>query len=208
MKTETQYRPLKDLHKLEGNPRQIRDKQFQILVQSIKDNPDYFEARPIILSNRTGKLVIIAGNQRYEAAKVAGLKEVPTCLLEGLTLEREREIIIRDNISLGQFDMDILANEWEVEDLEAWGVELGMQKSIDEFDEEFNKYNNDNCEYPIVARYSEKYNAFVIISTNEIDEAFIKTVLNCGKEDSYKKEASAQTYVLTAEKFQKLWNAK
>jgi len=126
MKTETQYRPLKDLHKLEGNPRTIRNKQFEILIQSIKDNPDYFEARPIILSNRTGKLVIIAGNQRYEAAKVAGLKEVPTCLLEGLTLEREREIIIRDNISLGQFDMDILANEWEVEDLEAWGVDLNF----------------------------------------------------------------------------------
>ena len=80
-----EYRKLEDLRKLENNPRKISSEDFQILVKSIKDNPDYFEARPLLLSDRTGELVIIAGNQRYDAAKYLGLKEVPTYLLTGLT---------------------------------------------------------------------------------------------------------------------------
>jgi ParB-like chromosome segregation protein Spo0J len=86
-----QYRKLTEIKKLPGNPRIIRDKQFKTLCDSIRDNPKYFEARPIILSNRTGELVIIAGNQRYEAAKFLKLKEVPTYLIEGLTEAKERE---------------------------------------------------------------------------------------------------------------------
>ena len=77
-----EYRKLEDLRKLENNPRKISSEDFQILVKSIKDNPDYFEARPLLLSDRTGELVIIAGNQRYDAAKYLGLKEVPTYLLK------------------------------------------------------------------------------------------------------------------------------
>ena len=118
------YRKISDLRKLEGNPRVIRDKQFKTLCQSIKDNPDYFEARPCILSNRTGEFVIIAGNQRYEAAKYLKLKEVPTFLIEGLTEAREKEIIIRDNISNGEFDMSALANEWSDLPLVEWGIDL------------------------------------------------------------------------------------
>jgi hypothetical protein len=120
-----QYRKLTDLKKLEGNPRIIRDKQFKTLCDSIRDNPKYFEARPVILSDRTGSLVIIAGNQRYEAAKSLKLKEVPTFLIEGLTEEKEKEIVIRDNISNGEFDWDILANEgWDSLPLADWGVPL------------------------------------------------------------------------------------
>jgi ParB-like chromosome segregation protein Spo0J len=73
-----QYRKLNELKTLPNNPRIIRDKQLKTLCDSIRDNPKYFEARPIILSDRTGSLVIIAGNQRYEAAKSLKLKEVPT----------------------------------------------------------------------------------------------------------------------------------
>ena len=119
-----QYRKLNELKKLPNNPRIIRDKQFKTLCDSIRDNPKYFEARPIILSNRTGEMVIIAGNQRYEAAKFLKLKEVPTFLIEGLTEAKEREIVIRDNISNGEFDLDLLANEWSDLPLVEWGVDL------------------------------------------------------------------------------------
>ena len=119
-----QYRKLTELKKLEGNPRIIRDKQFKTLCDSIRDNSKYFEARPLILSNRTGQLVIIAGNQRYEAAKALKLKEVPTFLIEGLTEDKEKEIVIRDNISNGEFDMDALANAWGDLPLADWGVKL------------------------------------------------------------------------------------
>ena len=124
IKNRVEDRKLADLKELEGNPRQIKKDQFERLKQSIKDNSDYFEARPLILSDRTGELVILAGNQRYKAAKAIGLTEVPTVLLSGLSEEREREIIIRDNVENGEWDMDILANEWNADVLESWGVEL------------------------------------------------------------------------------------
>lgn len=123
-KAQVIYRPIADLKELPGNPRTIKKEQFEKLKQSIKDNADYFEARPLILSNRTGELVILAGNQRYKASRALGLKEVPTVLLEGLSEEREREIIIRDNVENGEWNIDMLANEWNPDDLISWGVEL------------------------------------------------------------------------------------
>ena len=123
-KAQVIYRPIADLKELPGNPRTIKKDQFEKLKTSIRDNADYFEARPLILSNRTGELVILAGNQRYKASKALGLKEVPTVLLEGLSEEREKEIIIRDNVENGEWNIDMLANEWNPDDLISWGVEL------------------------------------------------------------------------------------
>lgn len=126
------YRKLSELIKLENNPRTITKEDFEILKKSISDNKDYFEARPLILSNRTGQLVIIGGNQRYEASKALQLDEVPTYLLENLTEEREREIIIRDNVNNGEMDWDKLANEWEQEKLVEWGVNMPSWDKIEE----------------------------------------------------------------------------
>lgn len=123
IKNQVQYRPIKDLKELPGNPRIIKKDQFEKLKTSIKNNQDYFEARPIILSDRTGELVILAGNQRYKAAKALGMTEVPTILLPNLTEEREREIIIRDNVENGDWDWDELANTWDAAVLDSWGVE-------------------------------------------------------------------------------------
>ena len=141
-KAQVQYRKLAELKELPGNPRIIKKDQFEKLKKSLQDNQDYFEARPIILSNRTGELVILAGNQRYKAAKAIGMTEVPTILLEGLTEQREKEIIIRDNVENGDWDMDILANEWEADALKSWGVE-GVQK-WDEVD--FENFLQDTAE--------------------------------------------------------------
>ena len=140
MAAEIKYRKLSELNKLQGNPRQIKSESFKSLCQSIKDNPDYFEARPVILSNRTGEMVILAGNQRYEAAKSLKMAEIPTILLPGLTEEREREIIIRDNVANGEWDFEILANEWDQNLLLDWGVPLpddfGIQPEASEDDYE------------------------------------------------------------------------
>ena len=133
-KAQVEYRAIADLKELPGNPRTIKKDQFEKLKQSIKDNADYFEARPIILSDRTGELVILAGNQRYKAAKAIGLKEVPTILLPNLTEEREKEIIIRDNVENGDWDWDALFNEWDTDKLQEWGVNNIKQSIQDEKD--------------------------------------------------------------------------
>lgn len=119
-----EYRKLTELKELPNNPRLIKDRQFKILCESIQNNPEYFEARPIILSDRTGELVIIAGNQRYKAAKHLKLKEVPTYLMENLTEEKEHEIIIRDNVSNGEWDFEQLSSIWDAEILTEWGVDI------------------------------------------------------------------------------------
>ena len=118
-----EYKSLDELCHLERNPRKISKDNMEKLVKSIKANPDYFEARPIICSDRTGKLVIIAGNQRLRAAKTAGLSEVPVVVLHGLSEDREREITIRDNVELGEWDLDLLESDWDAEDLQEWGVD-------------------------------------------------------------------------------------
>lgn len=119
-----EYRKLSEIKLLDNNPRCIIDKQFKILCKSIKENTDYFEARPIILSDRTGELVIIAGNQRYRAAEHLKMKEVPTYLMKELSEEKEKEIVIRDNISNGSWDWDILSSDaWgSMEELTALGL--------------------------------------------------------------------------------------
>lgn len=123
--TEIVYRKLAELKELPNNPRKITKEALETLKKSIKHNPDYFEARPIILSDRTGELVIIAGNQRYKAAKELGLDQVPTVTLKHLTEEREREIIIRDNVNNGDWNIEILEKDWEIKELYDWGVPLG-----------------------------------------------------------------------------------
>ena len=152
-KATVEYRAIKELKELPGNPRTISKKQFETLKKSLQDNQDYFEARPIILSNRTGENIILAGNQRYKAAKALGMTEVPTILLEGLTEERENEIVIRDNVENGDWDMDALANEWDAGQLQDWGVSLpGFDDSNEEYDKFVDKFKpkltTDDCYTP------------------------------------------------------------
>jgi ParB-like chromosome segregation protein Spo0J len=117
------YEKLSKLKVLSNNPRKITEEDLAILKESISKNKLYFEARPLILSDRTGELVIIAGNQRYLAARGLGLKEVPTFLISNLTEEQEREIIIRDNVSNGEWDFEKL-KEWDSIELGEWGLEV------------------------------------------------------------------------------------
>lgn len=117
------YREIESLKKAENNPRTISEEQLLKLQKSIQDNPDYFEARPIILSDRTGVLMIIAGNQRYEACVRLGMKEVSTVLISNLTEEKEREIMVRDNVNNGEWDNAKLVY-WDVDELKDWGIEL------------------------------------------------------------------------------------
>lgn len=130
---EIVYRKLSEMKKLEGNPRKITPEQLNTLKESIQRNKDYFEARPLILSDRTGELVVIAGNQRYEACLQLGIEECPTVLLSGLTEEREREIIIRDNVSNGEWD-EVLLQDWDADLLEDWGMQLAEVNSLPSMD--------------------------------------------------------------------------
>lgn len=104
-----------------NNPRVIKDDKFNKLVKSIQDFPEMLEIRPIVVNS---EMIVLGGNMRLKAAKEAGLKEVPIIKAENLTIEQQNEFIIKDNVSGGEWDFDILANEWDVEQLEDWGLDI------------------------------------------------------------------------------------
>jgi DNA modification methylase len=103
-----------------NNPRLIKDDNFKKLVQSIKDFPEMLEIRPIVVN---ADMVILGGNMRFKACKEAGLKEIPIIIADNLTEEQQREFLIKDNVSGGEWDWSLLA-EWDTEQLEAWGLEV------------------------------------------------------------------------------------
>tara|TARA_R110000868_G_scaffold120421_2_gene319531 strand:- start:1502 stop:2077 length:576 start_codon:yes stop_codon:yes gene_type:complete len=106
-----------------NNPRIIKDDKFKKLVQSIKDFPEMLNIRPIVVNQ---DMIILGGNMRYKACKEAGLKEIPIIITD-LTEEQQREFLIKDNTSGGEWDWDMLANEWKAEELEAWGLDVWLQ---------------------------------------------------------------------------------
>jgi ParB-like chromosome segregation protein Spo0J len=104
-----------------NNPRLIKDDKFAKLVQSIKDFPEMLEIRPIVVN---ADMVILGGNMRYKALKEAGVKEVPIIVADNLTEEQQREFLIKDNVSGGEWDFELLANEWDSEQLNDWGLDM------------------------------------------------------------------------------------
>tara|TARA_R110000787_G_scaffold55416_1_gene127915 strand:+ start:5322 stop:5891 length:570 start_codon:yes stop_codon:yes gene_type:complete len=104
----------------EDNPRTIRESSFKKLVKSIKDFPEMLEARPIVINPDN---VVIGGNMRLAAAKEAGLKEVPVHKVTWAKAKRA-EFIIKDNVSYGEWDWDMLANEWDNVKMEEWGLDV------------------------------------------------------------------------------------
>jgi len=104
-----------------NNPRLIKDDKFAKLVKSVKEFPEMLDIRPIVVNS---DMIILGGNMRFRACKEAGLKEIPVIIAEGLTEQQQKEFLIKDNVAGGEWDWDMLANEWEVEQLDAWGLDI------------------------------------------------------------------------------------
>jgi DNA modification methylase len=103
-----------------NNPRIIKDDKFKKLVQSIKDFPEMLDIRPIVV-NKDG--IILGGNMRFKACLEAGIKEPPFKVVD-LTEDQQKEFLIKDNVSGGEWDWDALASEWDVEQLDSWGLDM------------------------------------------------------------------------------------
>lgn len=174
-KKDITYRKIESIKPLPGNPRTITKEDMERLKESIQNNADYFEAHPIVLSDRTGELVVIDGNQRLEASRQLGLKEVPSVLLTGLTEEREQEIIIRANVNNGKWDVEKLMN-FDTAKLLDWGLsDIDFGSSEEEVKEgssnqvEYTKkieapvYTPKSEQPPLIAELydDDKYNAIV-----------------------------------------------
>jgi len=123
-----------------NNPRLIKDDKFKKLVKSIQEFPQMLKLRPIVVNN---EMIVLGGNMRLKACKEAGLKEVYILKADDLTEEQQKEFIVKDNVGFGEWDWDILANEWDTEKLEDWGLDLPIDLSVEELDA-----TEDNYEIP------------------------------------------------------------
>lgn len=113
------------------NPRIIKDDKFFMLVKSIKDFPEMLDIRPIVVNK---DMMVLGGNMRLKACLEAGMSEVPIIIADNLTEEQQKEFLIKDNVSGGQFDWDALANNWDSELLLEWGVDLIIKQDWEKLD--------------------------------------------------------------------------
>jgi hypothetical protein len=119
----------------EKNPRYIRDPKFNKLVTSIKEFPQMLEKRPIVVDEN---MIVLGGNMRLNACKKAGLKEVWIDVAEGWSEKQKSEFIIKDNVGFGEWDWEILANEWNTQLLEDWALDLpGFDVNEDDLSDDF-----------------------------------------------------------------------
>ena len=104
-----------------NNPRTIKDDKFKKLVKSIKEFPQMLEKRAIVVDEA---MMVLGGNMRLKACKDAGIKKVWVDVAEGWTEEQKKEFIVKDNVGFGEWDWDAIANEWEDEPLNDWGLDV------------------------------------------------------------------------------------
>jgi DNA modification methylase len=120
------------------NPRVIKDDKFRKLVQSIREFPDMLNKRPLIcFTDVDKKYVVLGGNMRLKAAQEIGLKEMPIILADDWTQEQKDEFLIKDNVGFGEWDWDQLANEWDADLLDKWGLDIpNFDKEVLEAEED------------------------------------------------------------------------
>jgi DNA modification methylase len=123
------------------NPRLIKDDKFKKLVNSIKEFPQMLELRPIVVDENN---IILGGNMRHKACIEAGLKEVYIVQAKDLTELQKDEFIVKDNVGFGEWDWDILANEWDTDKLTDWGLDLPLDVSVQELEAEEDNYEIPN----------------------------------------------------------------
>ena len=154
-----------------NNPRLIKDDKFLKLVQSIKDFPEMLNIRPIVVNK---DMIILGGNMRYKACKEAGLKEIPIIIAD-LTEDQQREFLIKDNVSGGEWDWEVLSNEWNSEELESWGLDIPELKAIDESEE------GDEIKIPKSLQVIPK-KEYILIMADEDSEEWqeLQSIFKCG----------------------------
>lgn len=148
---------IKEVKENPDNPRSIQKHKFTKLVNSIKEFPEMLKLRPIVVDDNN---VVLGGNMRLKASIEAGLTEVWIEKASDLTPEQQKEFIIKDNSSFGDWDWDVLANEWDTEKLNDWGLDvpvLNEKAEIEEQEIEFSEY------------LGESHNYVVLMFDNDID---------------------------------------
>ena len=156
-----------------NNPRVIKNDKFEKLVRSIKEFPKMLEIRPIVVND---DMIVLGGNMRLKACKEAGLKEVPIIKASDLTEEEQKQFIIKDNVSGGEWDWEMLQNDWNLEELDEWGLDVPKWDSgLD-----VNTMTDDDVdlteEFDPIGKMSGKQRVVFLFDGPEEAESFLKSI--------------------------------
>jgi hypothetical protein len=152
------------------NPRIIKDYKFKKLVKSIKEFPEMLEIRPIVVNDEN---VILGGNMRYKACQDARIDEVYIIKAKDLSEEQQKEFLIKDNSGFGEWDWDILANNWDQDKLGDWGLDVPY---TDDDVQEMNNPMNEQSEKPFATELDTQSNYLILKFDTDIDWIQAKTL--------------------------------
>tara|TARA_R110000851_G_scaffold116827_3_gene243262 strand:+ start:1739 stop:2353 length:615 start_codon:yes stop_codon:yes gene_type:complete len=168
-----------------NNPRIIKNDKFKKLVKSIQEFPEMLKLRPIVVDE---DMVVLGGNMRLKASKDAGLKEVWIEVAEGLTEEQKKEFIVKDNVGFGEWEWDMLANEWDSSKLTDWGLDVWQNE--DDIQEIRNPENKES-ENPFATELDRESNYIVLKFNNDIDWIQAKTLFGLETETARRSNGKA-----------------
>lgn len=176
------------LNGLPKNPRFFRDFRYDAMKKSIEESPEMLQLRELIVYPYAGgRYLVVCGNLRLRACKELGYSELPCKILSPDTeVKKLREYATKDNVNFGENDLDVMNNEWDKAELADWGVEFAPEKPVDEFKERFDSINDDSAVYPLVPKYDERHELFIIESANEVDSNWLRERLGMQRMKSYK----------------------
>jgi hypothetical protein len=170
-----------------NNPRLIKDDKFKKLVKSIQDFPEMMEKRPIVcVTDTDGKLYPLGGNMRLKAIQEIGYKDIPdtwVVLADEWTVEQRNEFVIKDNVGFGEWDWEQLANEWDAEKLDEWGLDIEQNKK------EIKEEHIVEYEQSIQLIPSQEYILVVFENDEQFEQAKIDLNLKLVRRGGYKKDS-------------------
>jgi ParB-like chromosome segregation protein Spo0J len=150
-----------------NNPRVIRDQQFKKLVKSIKDFPEMLAVRKLVC---TPDFVVLGGNMRLKALQEAGIKEVDVEIVNW-DESQQKQFIIKDNLSYGEWDWEMLANEWDFTELSDWGMNTALFNDAERIEDITKEV--DNLGLPEFAIADKTYNVTIHFETEEERDQFV-----------------------------------
>ena len=160
----------------ENNPRIIKEDKFQRLVESIKTFPEMLHVRPLVIDENN---VVLGGNMRLKACIEAGLKDLPVIRCTNWSEERKTEFIIKDNVGFGEWDWNILANEWDVHPLVDWGLDVWQPEKEIDLNEFFEGTPSEpEVKHKILLEYSEEDFLIINDKLNSIEGTKENIILN------------------------------
>lgn len=136
--------PIKEIKENPNNPRKLNKDKYQKLLKSIQDLPQMLEYRPIVVNL---DMVVLGGNMRLKALKELKYKEVPIIIADELSEDQQKEFLIKDNLGYGQWDWDMIANEWDLPLLEDWGIDLPDIVDPEQFGDDFSLPEGDKSPF-------------------------------------------------------------